>query len=107
MDSPAPWSAQLQPRYVTEFRCIGDECEDTCCYGWRVNVDEETYDRYRHVADSQLRSSFDKLITINTDATQKSDYASLVLTESGCGFLSERLCGIQTKLGESYLPKAG
>ncbi len=105
MDSRAPWSAQLQPRYVADFHCLGAECEDTCCYGWRVNVDEETYDRYRQVADPQLRASFDKLITINTEATKKSDYAALVLTESGCGFLSDGLCGIQTKLGESYLPK--
>jgi lysine-N-methylase len=105
LDSRAPWSAQLQPRYVAEFRCTGADCEDTCCYGWRVNIDEETYGRYRQVGDPQLRASLNNLITINTDATKKNDYASLILTESGCGFLSERLCGIQKTLGESYLPK--
>jgi len=105
LDSRAPWSAQLQPRYVAEFRCIGADCEDTCCYGWRVNIDEETIGRYHQVADPRLRASFDKLITINTEATKKDEYASLVLTESGCGFLSERLCGIQKTLSESYLPK--
>jgi lysine-N-methylase len=105
LNSHASWKAQLQPRYVADFRCIGAACEDTCCHGWRVNVDEETYQRYQQVADTALRTSFDQLITINTQATKKTEYASLVLTEGGCSFLSERLCSIQTKLGESYLPK--
>ena len=105
LNSIATWSAQLQPRYVSGFRCTGADCEDTCCYGWRVSIDEETYEKYQHCPDSDLRSSLNKLITIDTSSRGKNDYASLNLSKSGCAFLSERLCSIQTKLGESYLPK--
>ena len=27
----------LIPEYVKKFKCIGSECEDTCCKGWRIN----------------------------------------------------------------------
>ncbi len=105
MNSNATWSAQLQPRYASDFRCLGADCEDTCCYGWRVGIDKETYDKYQQCSDPDLRSSFNNLISIDTGNSHRNDYASLNLSESGCAFLSERLCSIQAKLGESYLPK--
>lgn len=96
---------QVQPAYASGFRCVGAKCEDTCCYGWRITIDQETHDKYEQCPDSNLRESLQNLITINTGSSANGDYASLTLSESGCAFLSERLCSIQTKLGESWLPK--
>ena len=30
------------PDYYHEFSCIAGECEDTCCAGWQIVIDEKT-----------------------------------------------------------------
>lgn len=30
-----------------EFKCLAKDCPYTCCRGWQILIDEETYDRYR------------------------------------------------------------
>ena len=30
-------------RYMTRFACLGDRCEDTCCWHWTVSIDEAHY----------------------------------------------------------------
>ena len=95
----------LQPRHYASFRCIGADCEDTCCNGWGVTVDKDTYDKYQNCGDPELRASFDKLITINAGNGRADHYASIKLTETHCPFLSDGLCSIQNKLGEEYLSK--
>lgn len=96
----------LEPRHFTEFRCIGAECEDTCCDGWAVGVDKPTYEKYRDFADPKWRSAFEQLVIIRpADATDQ-DYARIQLDNSRCPFLSEGLCRIHKELGEDYLPLA-
>lgn len=94
----------LQPRYYNAFRCIGADCEDTCCNGWDVTIDRQTYNKYRECGDPELGPSFSDLITINTVGASDADFARVNLSGSHCPFLSERLCSIQKKLGEDYLP---
>lgn len=35
------------PDYYSEFTCIADTCEDTCCAGWQIVVDDQSLKRYR------------------------------------------------------------
>lgn len=28
-----------------EFKCSADACSNTCCVGWRVEIDKETYEK--------------------------------------------------------------
>ena len=93
----------LQPRYFDAFRCLGSDCEDTCCIGWNVHIDKRTYSKYQNCSDSQLGSSLHTLITINEKAPNDDDYAKIVLNGVACPFLSEGLCSIQVRLGEEYL----
>ena len=37
------------PDYFKQFKCIASECEDTCCAGWEIVIDDETYDMYKSV----------------------------------------------------------
>lgn len=99
---PAP-ARIVQPRYYDAFGCIGADCEDTCCDGWGVTIDRNTYDKYQQCSDPELRPRLNELITINYTDAPDDDYASIKLSESQCPFLSERLCSIQKKLGEDYL----
>ncbi|HLK19649.1 MAG TPA: flagellin lysine-N-methylase [Bryobacteraceae bacterium] len=95
-------STRLQPQAYSAFRCIGADCEDTCCIGWGVNVDRPTYEAYQRLNDPELH----RLVTINQANTGNDDnYARITISGDGCPFLAEGLCSIQKKLGESYLSK--
>jgi lysine-N-methylase len=100
------WPAQrLQPRSYSAFRCIGADCEDTCCVGWGVNVDRGTYEAYQRCDDPELGPALHQLIAINPASNGDDNYAKIAITGDGCPFLAEGLCSIQKKLGEKYLSK--
>jgi lysine-N-methylase len=94
---------RLQPRSYHSFRCIGADCEDTCCIGWIVNIDKSTYETYQRCDDPELGPRLHELVTINSATTSEDNYGRITLSGPGCPFLSEGLCGIQKKLGEEYL----
>ena len=94
---------RLQPRSYHAFRCIGADCEDTCCIGWIVNVDKHTYETYQRCDHPELSARLHELVTINASGSSDDNYARIKLSEAGCPFLSEGLCSIQNKLGEEYL----
>jgi lysine-N-methylase len=97
---PSKW---LQPRSYHAFRCIGAECEDTCCVGWLVNIDKSTYETYQRCEDPELGPRLRELVTIHTESTSDDSYARIALSGPKCPFLTDGLCGIQSKLGEAYL----
>jgi lysine-N-methylase len=94
---------RLQPRSYHAFRCIGADCEDTCCAGWAVNVDQHTYEAYQRSEDPELGPALHSLVVINTENATANNYARITLSGSSCPFLTEGLCAIQKKLGEEYL----
>lgn len=94
----------LQPQYYSKFSCIGSDCEDTCCNGWNVFIDKDTYKKYRKCKDVNLKPLLDKKVTRNRRTASNVNYAKIVLSEGRCPFLSEEhLCVIQKTLGEEYL----
>ena len=86
------------PSYYNQFHCIGGSCPDSCCIGWEVDIDEETYNYYK-----SLKGPFgDRLRAhIKEDGTDR----YFPLCEGGrCPFLNrENLCDIITQLGEESL----
>lgn len=97
----------LTPQYMKQFQCIGTKCEDNCCYGWKVSIDENTYKKYRKVSESTLKPLLDKNVTRNRSNPSSEDYAKIKMDENGCcPFLEEdKLCSIHKKLGGEYLSK--
>lgn len=95
----------LVPQYMRKFQCIGPSCEDSCCVGWRVNIDEATYRKYQDVDHAELQTDLDKYVTRNRSNPSPANYAKIKMKGGGaCPFLDgEKLCGIQKNLGESYL----
>ncbi len=90
------------PVYMSRFRCIGSACESTCCAGWNLPVDRETYDRYQHLLDPELKRHVTK---IEQPASSK-EWALLELRqpEQICHFLTQdQLCGLQLRGGEQLL----
>jgi lysine-N-methylase len=92
----------LRPQYAKKFRCLGSECEDTCCHGLDVVIDKATYEKYQSAPAFKPRMQHLVLITAGPTDSQ---YARIQLTPSyACPFLApDRLCGIQQEHGEFYL----
>ena len=34
------------PSYYKTFQCIADKCEHSCCIGWEIDIDEDSYEYY-------------------------------------------------------------
>ena len=85
------------PEYFKDFKCIASECEDTCCAGWGIVIDDESYHKYQKVEGAfgdRLKSE------IVHDAGEN----IFVLKGNDCPFLNEsKLCDIYNELGEEGL----
>ena len=92
----------LQPDDYSKFTCIASACEDSCCCGWKIGIDQTTYDKYKTNELPELKSLFEKNIVRLEPGT--GDYAEIRLSDNICPFLNEqRLCKIQNICGESAL----
>lgn len=86
----------IYPDYYPEFHCIADACEDTCCAGWQIAVDEKALKRYYRECGPYKK----KLRTaINwKQKTFRQDHAKR------CAFLRENnLCDMYLNLGADSL----
>lgn len=85
------------PKYFKDFKCIASKCEDTCCAGWGIVIDDETYKKYQKVEGDfgdRLRSE------IVHDGGEN----IFVLKGNDCPFLNEdKLCDIYNEVGEDAL----
>ena len=96
-------------RYMKRFRCIGGDCEASCCSGgWNITIDRDHYDKTREAmkATPATRQEFDaKLTRVKTVARTDRHFALAVLQNNGdCSFLAaDRLCSLQTRFGEAVL----
>lgn len=86
------------PDYFKKFKCIASECEDTCCAGWEIVIDEETYDVYKKV-----EGEFGKRLK-NEIYLDEEDEPIFRLKGNNCAFLNKnRMCDIYSELGEEAL----
>jgi len=87
------------------FRCIGSDCEDTCCAGWRIELGLRDIDDLSRAADRspEVKHLFSEE-TVQMDNDRKG--AQIKRHASGdCAFLSEGLCAIQMHVGAAFLPR--
>ncbi len=92
-----------RPTFVSEFRCIGTACPDTCCKGWDIPLDKATYHKYlnsEHIEIKQIASEHLELLSKSDD-----QWARIKIhQQENCPFLtSEHLCNIHKKLGPEAL----
>jgi lysine-N-methylase len=98
----------LLPEYAGRFRCIGPACEDSCCVGWHVPIDEATYNKYQTIPAGPLRTLVDVHIVPllpDEEGLSPAQFARIQLTtERACPLLNaEKLCQIQVEQGEAFL----
>lgn len=81
-----------------DFYCIADACPNTCCKGWHIDIDNDTY--------KKMLDNEDKLGIAVTDWIEKTDkgYAVKLQSNTLCPLLNEKkLCKVVLTLGPSYL----
>lgn len=95
----------LIPNYMRKFSCIGTSCEDNCCYGWKVDINEKMYKKYKKIINKDLKILIDKNITRNRSNSSSRGYAKIKMNSNGdCPFLCEdKLCNMHRTLGPEYL----
>lgn len=100
----------IRPQYAGQFQCIAGACEDSCCNGWEVTIDEETYGKYLSIPAGPLRTLIDENVLLTSgkaDGTKPAGYASMRMPPSReCPMHNaEGLCQIQVEHGEGYLSR--
>ncbi len=87
------------PYYYKDFKCIAGDCTDTCCAGWDVDVDEESYRYYKSV-----KGEFGKRLK-SVMVPEEEGGCTFTLTEDKrCPFLNDKnLCDLYIALGEEHL----
>lgn len=85
------------PSYYKKFKCIADKCSHSCCIGWEIDIDPDTYEKYENLTceyGEKIRASIE-ISDTPCFKLQKNDR---------CPHLDSRgLCKIITHLGEEYL----
>jgi lysine-N-methylase len=96
------------PQYAQRFACIGSACEDTCCQGWQVPVDEATFERYHNLAPGPLPTLIAASLEQKSAAQAAKNPAVFAIirmtAENRCPMLSaDRLCRIQSAYSAELL----
>ena len=80
------------------FKCIANKCKFTCCSGWDVNIDNNTFNKW---------SEYDNLSYLLKEVkkcSDKNEYFINKETHEDCPFLDNKgLCNIVKNHGEEYL----
>ncbi len=86
------------PSYYNKFKCIADKCRHSCCVGWEIDIDDDTYEHYKN-NNTEFGNKLKENIEVNNGC------ASFKLCENErCPFLNEKnLCEIILNLGENSL----
>ena len=89
-----------KPAYFHTFRCIANQCPDSCCKGWEVEVDADAAKLYRALPGPLG----DRLRSVLRDDPQ---WGTVMTIEDGrCPmWRTDGLCRIQVELGHDALCK--
>lgn len=98
----------LVPDYYPEFRCIGPDCTDSCCHGWRIWFDRDAYHRIKSNRHPEIVPLVKQFVQrVPAEGTQERQRFALIKLDSRarCGFLGDdELCRIQKTIGSNWLP---
>lgn len=88
------------PEYYSRFSCIADRCTDSCCAGWQVDVDDNSYAYYETVGGE----FGERLHSVMIKGRRGMEGRFRIGKDGRCPFLNERnLCDLYTELGEDAL----
>ena len=87
-----------KPSYYDRFHCIAQNCPDSCCKEWEVDIDPETTALYTSLA-GKLGEDLRKHMQINPDGS-----SCMTIVDGRCPmWQQDGLCRIQASLGHDAL----
>lgn len=91
----------VMPDYSIGFECIAGKCRHSCCVGWEIDIDDDTYEMYKTVTGP----IGEKLQSCICPPSEDEPQAHFVMAENErCPFLnSDNLCELILGLGEDSL----
>ena len=93
----------LTPDYMTKFKCIGKNCIDSCCTGFNIEIDEETFNQYKNSSENKINLISEQYI-VKKKNRSKISFAKIEKKENSCAFLSDqKLCNAYSILGKEHL----
>lgn len=88
----------LAPDYYKDFNCIADRCKHSCCIGWEIDIDDDTFEYYE-----SIDSDFGKRLQESIVKQDGCNCFKLAENER-CPFLNKNnLCDIILNLSEDAL----
>ncbi len=79
------------PDYYDRFACVADKCEDTCCAGWQILIDDESLARYKENHRDDKRIDWENEVFQHCNGKR-------------CAFLNDKnLCDMYTQWGADSL----
>ena len=86
------------PNYYQSFACIADRCKHSCCVGWEIDIDTQTYVCYQNT-----EGPFGERLRDGMMMEEGTPHFCLT-TEERCPFLNkDNLCDIILQMGEEAL----
>lgn len=93
------------PDYYKEFQCTADACEDTCCAGWQIVIDQKALKKYKKAlkGNDKVDKKFRRKMVRSVNWLQGTFRQD---KEKRCAFLNDcNLCDLYANLGEESLCK--
>ena len=92
------------PDFYPEFKCLAGACKHTCCAGWEIDIDEDTWD-YFHSVEGSFGDKLRSYMT-QEETEEGVDRFFRLMPDGRCPFLNqEGLCEIICHSGEEVLPE--
>lgn len=93
-----------QPAYFGDFRCVGGNCQFTCCQDWRIDMSTEEVEKMKNAPNcsKEMLDIMDKaFVKSNAEGV---DYNVKFDKNHKCPLLTEDgYCRVQRELGAEYL----
>jgi lysine-N-methylase len=87
------------PEYYEEFSCIAGSCKDSCCAGWEIDIDDDSYAYY-----CTREGSFGDRLRESMYEDEEGGHRFRLKGPKRCAMLNENnLCDLYTALGEEAL----
>ncbi len=88
----------VEPNYYGDFKCIASACKHSCCVGWEIDIDCDTYEKYLSLSGEigdRLRAGI---------AVKESQPCFITGDDGRCPMLNiNGLCDLITACGEESL----
>lgn len=95
-----------QPRYYKDFRCIGSDCLDNCCFGWRIDWKKDEVEKLKNAENMSPKLKALAETSFVENLALEGHYRINIGIEGACPFQTEeKLCLIQKELGAEYLSR--